>query len=122
MGGYSMLTAWQRGVLDHAGAARIVLRDWGTGKLMRYSMPGGTSGGTMDGDAAVLGAIRSRRELGSAAAVKLVRMDAGVSDRRDVEWDVVWGDEEEEEEAAAAEDRPGRLSGKVTFADRSRDG
>ena len=81
---------------DHAGAARIVLRDWCTGKLMRYSMPGGTPGGMSEEDAAVLGAVRSRKELRSAVEVKLVKMDAGVSDERDIEWDMVWGAEEEE--------------------------
>ena len=126
---------------DHAGAARIVLRDWCTGKLMRYSMPGGTPGGSTEGDAAVLGAVRSRKELRSAVEVKLVKMDAGVSDKRDVEWDIVWGadeeergedgedgeeeeeeeegeegeendgDEEEEEEEEEEEKRPGRRPG-----------
>lgn len=99
-----MLMAWQRGVLDHAGAARIVLRDWSTGKLMRYSMPGGASGGSMEGDAAVLGGARSKKELRSAVEVKMVKMDAGVSDKRDVEWNVVWEEEEEEEE-----EQPGRV-------------
>ncbi|KAG8218300.1 hypothetical protein J3R82DRAFT_3914 [Butyriboletus roseoflavus] len=113
----------KRGVLDHAGAARIVLRDWGTGRLMRYSMPGGTSGGTREGDAAVLGAVRSRRELRSAVEVKLVKMDAGVSDTREVEWDVMWGDEEEdedeeeEEEESGTGERSGRVLRKVAFAD-----
>lgn len=92
-----VLMARQRGVLDHAGAARVVLRDWCTGKLMRYSMPEGTPEGTADGDTAVLGSVRSRKELRSAVEVKLVKMDAGVSDKRDVEWDVVWGEDEEEE-------------------------
>lgn len=89
---------------DHAGAARIVLRDWCTGRLMRYSMPGCTPGGTTEGDAGVLGAVRSRKELRSAVEVKLVKMDAGVSDKRDVELDVVWGADEEEESVAEEEE------------------
>ncbi|KAF8556278.1 hypothetical protein OG21DRAFT_1459608 [Imleria badia] len=88
----------KRGVLDHVGAARVVLRDWCTGKLMRYSMPECTPEWTADGDTAVLGSVRSRKELRSAVEVKLVKMDAGVSDKRDLEWDVVWGEDEEEEE------------------------
>ncbi|KAH0839578.1 hypothetical protein J3R83DRAFT_494 [Lanmaoa asiatica] len=122
----------KRGVPDHAGAARIVLRDWSTGKLMRYSMPAGTSGGTTEGDAAVLGAVKSRKELRSAVEVKLVKMDAGVSDKRDVEWDVVWeeeesgneeesgmgsdgdDDEEEEEEEAQPGRGPGRSGSRRT--------
>ena len=89
---------------DHAGAARIVLHDWCTGRLMRYSMPGCTPGGTTEGDAGVLGAVRSRKELRSAVEVKLVKMDAGVSDKRDVELDVVWGADEEEESVAEEEE------------------
>ncbi|KAF8121326.1 P-loop containing nucleoside triphosphate hydrolase protein [Boletus edulis] len=114
------------GVLDHAGAARIVLRDWRTGKLMRYSMPAGAPEGMMEGDAPVLGSVKSRKELRSAVEVKLVKMDAGESDTRDIGWDVSWEEEEEEEEersrdedgdeeeeelpgrAAGSEDRPGK--------------
>ncbi|KAF8450916.1 P-loop containing nucleoside triphosphate hydrolase protein [Boletus edulis BED1] len=121
------------GVLDHAGAARIVLRDWRTGKLMRYSMPAGAPEGMMEGDAPVLGSVKSRKELRSAVEVKLVKMDAGESDTRDIGWDVSWEEEEEEEEeersrdedgdeeeeelpgrAAGSEDRPGKR--RVSFA------
>ena len=107
MCGYGMLMAWQRGVLDHAGAARIVLRDWCTGKMMRYSTPG-TPVGTAEGDAdaAVVGSVRSRKELRSAVNLKLVRMEAGASDERDIEWDVEWDEEVEEEEEE--EESPGR--------------
>ena len=116
---YGTLMAGQRGVLDHAGAARIVLRDWGAGKLMRYTMPGGASEESSEGDVAVLEAMRSRRELRSRAEVKLVKMDAGASDKRNLEWDVGWGDEEEEEEREEEreeEEDPGRvLRRKVSF-------
>ena len=107
-------------MLDHAGAARIVLRDWGAGQLMRYTMPGGTSGETREGDAAVLGAVKSRKELRSGVEVKLIKMDAGVSDTRDIEWDMVWGKEEEssdEEGREEEEEEPRRLpvKRKVSF-------
>ncbi|KAI9575048.1 GNL3L/Grn1 putative GTPase-domain-containing protein [Boletus coccyginus] len=108
----------KRGVLDHAGAARIVLRDWCTGKLMRYSMPGGPAGEVTEGDAAVLGGARSRKELRSAVEVKLVKMEAGASDGRDVEWDAVWA-EDEASEGDGEEERAGRQPGekrKVEFA------
>jgi len=88
----------KKGMLDHAGAARIVLRDWSTGKLMRYSMPGCVSGMTGEGDQAVLEVLKSRKELRSAVGVKLVKMGAGVSDPREIEWDTVWEEEEEEED------------------------
>jgi nuclear GTP-binding protein len=95
---------------------------------MRYSMPGGTPGGTTEGDATVLGAVRSRKELRSAVEVKLVKMDAGVSDKRDIEWDLVWGADEEEsgdeededeesdgdEDREEEEERPGRQPGSET--------
>lgn len=58
----------------------------------------------MEGDATVLGAARSRKELRSAVGVKLVRMDGGESDKRDVEWNVKWGEEEEEEESREEEE------------------
>jgi len=83
---------------------------------MRYSMPG-TPGGATEGDAAVLGAARSRKELRSAVEVKLVRVEAGASDRRDVEWDVVWAGDEEESEGDG--DEAGRQPGekrRVSFA------
>lgn len=94
---YGMLMARQRGVLDHAGAARIVLRDWSAGTLMRHTMPEetpGETGETGEGDEAVLEAVRSRKEL--RKNTKLVRMDTGVNDARDLEWDVEWEEEEEE--------------------------
>ena len=71
---------------------------------MRYSMPGVT-GGTAVGDTAVLASARSRKELRSAVDVKLVKMEAGVSDARAVEWDVVWGrgEDEDEEEVEVSE-------------------
>ncbi|KAG6336330.1 hypothetical protein ID866_2755 [Astraeus odoratus] len=68
-----------RGVLDRAGAARIVLRDWGMGKLLRYTMPPScsrtvsatvTSGSAEDRDE-VLVALKTRKELRKAADVKL---------------------------------------------------
>lgn len=85
-------------MLDHAGAARIVLRDWSTGKLMRYTMPGET----VEGDEAVFETVRSRKELRKNE--KLVRMVAGVSDARDVEWDVEYEEEGEEGEEKEKEE------------------
>ncbi|KAG9317115.1 GNL3L/Grn1 putative GTPase-domain-containing protein [Chiua virens] len=95
----------KRGVLDHAGAARIVLRDWSTGKLMRYSMPGEASGETTEEDAAVLNAVKSRRELRSE---KMVKMRVGDRDGREVDMDMEW--EEEEEDVTVA------IKRKVSFA------
>lgn len=65
---------------------------------MRYSMPGGASEGTGEGDKAVLEVLKSRKELRSAVGVKLVKMEVGVSDPREIEWDVEWEEDEEDEE------------------------
>jgi nuclear GTP-binding protein len=113
-----MLITRQRGVLDHAGAARIVLRDWSIGKFARYTVPLGTiDPGSMEaGDEEVLATLRSRKELRKAGDVKLVKLQAGEVDKRDVEWDVAWeedeggsvgdedGDEDHEEEGGDEEE------------------
>ncbi|KAF8845573.1 hypothetical protein BDN67DRAFT_961152 [Paxillus ammoniavirescens] len=95
----------KRGVLDHAGAARIVLRDWSTGKFARYTLPLGTfdSASMEAGDEEVLATLRSRKELRKAGDVKLVKLQAGEVDKRDVEWDVAW----EEDEGGSVGDEDG---------------
>ncbi|KAL4075642.1 P-loop containing nucleoside triphosphate hydrolase protein [Scleroderma citrinum] len=99
-----------RGVLDHAGAARIVLRDWSLGKLARYTMPTGQSGASspVDGDEEVLRGLRTRKELRKAKDVKLVKLTAGEVDKRDVlldeKWEVEGEREEDETEAGEGEE------------------
>ncbi|KAI6046479.1 P-loop containing nucleoside triphosphate hydrolase protein [Pisolithus marmoratus] len=85
-------------VLDHAGAARIVLRDWNSGNLVRYTTPPIASGGeappsAMDGDEDVLEGLRTRKEL--RKEVKLVRLASGKVDSRGVLLDEAWGIEDE---------------------------
>jgi len=101
-----MLITRQRGVLDHASAARIVLRDWSTGEFVRYTMPQGTcaSVSTERGDEDVLATMRSRKELRRAGDAKLVKLKAGAVEKRDVDLDVAW---EEEEGGGGAEDEDG---------------
>lgn len=87
-----------RGVLDHAGAARIVLRDWNSGNLVRYTTPPAASASgapalAMDGDEDVLNRLRTRKEL--KKEVKLVRLTSGKVDSRGVLLDEVWEVEDE---------------------------
>lgn len=90
-----------RGVLDHAGAARIVLRDWNSGNLVRYTMPpatsaGGVSASSMDEDGEVLEGLRTRREL--RKEVKLVKLTPEKVDSRGGLLDETWEVEDEESE------------------------
>ena len=92
-------------MLDHAGAARIVLRDWSLGKLVRYTMPAGLNGSsTLVGDEEVLAGLRTRKELRKARDVKLVRLSAGEVDRRDVMLDQEWEEDESSDEGEDGED------------------
>jgi nuclear GTP-binding protein len=97
----------QRGVLDHAGAARIVLRDWSIGKFARYTMPPGSSTATSSSanDEGILATLKSRKELRKAEDVKLVRLEPGEAEKREVKLDDVWVvDEEVSEDEVDDED------------------
>ncbi|KAI6105376.1 P-loop containing nucleoside triphosphate hydrolase protein [Pisolithus sp. B1] len=92
-----------RGVLDHAGAARIVLRDWNSGKLGRYTTPpvanaSGQPALGMDGDEDILNGLRTRKEL--RKEVKLVRLTPGKVDSRNVILDEAWEVEDEGSEGS----------------------
>lgn len=97
----------KRGVLDHAGAARIVLRDWSIGKFARYTMPPGSSTTTSSSanDEGILATLKSRKELRKAEDVILVQMQPGEAEKREVLLDDVWvADEEVSEDEADDED------------------
>ncbi|KAG1753201.1 P-loop containing nucleoside triphosphate hydrolase protein, partial [Suillus lakei] len=87
----------KRGVLDHAGAARIVLRDWSIGKFARYTMPPGssTTSSSSTNNEGILTMLKSRKELRKAEDVKLVRLQPGKAEEREVLLDDVWGVDEE---------------------------
>lgn len=89
----------QRGVLDHAGAARIVLRDWSIGKFARYTMPPGSSTTTSPSanDEGILATLKSRKELRKAEDVILVQLQPGEAEKREVLLDDVWVADELEE-------------------------
>jgi nuclear GTP-binding protein len=103
----------QHGVLDHAGAARIVLRDWSIGKIARYTMPPGASAPSSSADdEKILAKLKRRKELRKADDVKLVRLQPGEAERRDVLLDDIWaGDEENSEDEANDEDVGDEASG-----------
>lgn len=95
----------QGGKLDLAAAARIVLRDWSTGKLSRYAVPPAVSGpGTAakadadavslalvtiyEGDAALLEKLPSRKEMRRTR--DLVRLSSERVDDRTLALDAPW--------------------------------
>ncbi|KAG0692690.1 P-loop containing nucleoside triphosphate hydrolase protein [Suillus ampliporus] len=87
----------KRGILDHAGAARIVLRDWSIGKFARYTMPPGSTTSSTNNEG-ILAMLKSRKELRKAEDVKLVRLQHGEAEKREVLLDDVWGADEENSE------------------------
>ncbi|TFY66015.1 hypothetical protein EVG20_g5076 [Dentipellis fragilis] len=95
------------GVLDLLSAARVVLRDWSTGKFPRYTVPTsatGTAPTPAPEDEAVLARLATRKEL--RKAVGLVKMVPEAVDERAVELEAPWfgGEESEDEEDASDND------------------
>ena len=96
----------QGGKLDLAGAARLVLRDWSTGKLSRYAVPPAVSGGPRTatdtdavppalatiyaGDAALLERLLPRKELRRSRDI--VRLSPERVDDRALALDAPWFD------------------------------
>ena len=93
----------QAGKLDLAAAARIVLRDWSTGKLSRYAVPPAVTGpGTpakadamspvlvaiYEGNAALLDKLPPRKEMRQTR--DLVRLSSGRVDDRTLALDASW--------------------------------
>ncbi|KAI5124889.1 hypothetical protein M0805_007318 [Coniferiporia weirii] len=94
----------RRGELDHAGAARIVLRDWSTGRLPRFSQhpaPAGNVDAGLDAaDEEALKAAPLRKEMRKGRGI--VRLVPGVVETRTVglemPWDADAGGSSEEDE------------------------
>ncbi|KAH7930070.1 hypothetical protein BV22DRAFT_1109507 [Leucogyrophana mollusca] len=97
----------KRGVLDHAGAARIVLKDWSTGRLARYTIPPSSTESSSSPaltelygqDDAVVSTMKTRKEMRKGGEGKLVRLLPGEAEKRDVMLDEEWGDDAEESES-----------------------
>lgn len=103
--------------MDLTGASRVVLRDWSTGKLPRYTLPPSPSGITAAaGDVAladvyakdeeVLSQLQTRKEKRTSAGI--VKLKPGTVETRKVVLDVSWLGNEED---GGEEDEAGTVSG-----------
>ncbi|KAI0069108.1 hypothetical protein BV25DRAFT_1845130 [Artomyces pyxidatus] len=95
------------GALDLAGASRLVLHDWSTGKLPRYAAPPLASAAApapTEADTVVLALLKPRKEARKTPG--LVKFISGKVDDRPVALDAPWydGDESEDDEDAEDED------------------
>jgi len=95
---------------DLAAASRIVLRDWGTGKLPRYTLPPSkstVSASVRDIHQAALSTLRTRKDMRKEPG--LVKLSSGQVDEREVDLEKEYftgkgaddsgeGDEEDEDE------------------------
>jgi len=90
------------GLIDHATAARIVLRDWSTGRFARYSSPPTSPAGQSVEDLKdVLATLKTRKEM--STSVSLVKMTPGAVEDRMPVLEEIWvgdGSEVEDEEAS----------------------
>jgi nuclear GTP-binding protein len=77
----------KKGVLDKAGAARVLLRDWATGRLPRVAVAPVSVGAEL-GDAEVLERLRTRAEMRKGDG--LVRLTPGMAEAREVDLAVPW--------------------------------
>jgi nuclear GTP-binding protein len=101
-----LICCLQRAELDIVAASKVLLRDWSSGKLKRYTMPsdGSTSSLPPTSDEtiiAVLNTIPSRKEMKQDTG--LIRLSSGPVDSRDVLFEAIYkapedSDSEEEEE------------------------
>ena len=110
---YLQLNYSQGSNLDLAGAARLVLHDWSTGKLSRYAVPPPVSGGPRTatdavspalatiyaGDAALLERLLPRKELRRSRDI--VRLSPERVDDRALALDAPWFDADGEDESGA---------------------
>jgi nuclear GTP-binding protein len=116
-------------VLDHTGAARIVLRDWSTGKFPRYSMPPSveaqlasdldpTFAELYDRDEVILAELKARKDMRKGHG--LVRLTPSKIETREVSFNAPWirvhtNDESEDEDSL--QDEKGDLDSDETDED-----
>ncbi|KAI0269301.1 hypothetical protein BC834DRAFT_820466 [Gloeopeniophorella convolvens] len=111
---------------DLTGAARIVLRDWATGKLPRYAVPppapasGAAHEGEGEGDVALLSRLPTRKEMRRARGV--VRLAAGQVDERAVALETPWFGADEDSEDSGSEGRDEEDEDVETDEDKDEDG
>ncbi|KZT12640.1 uncharacterized protein LAESUDRAFT_766146 [Laetiporus sulphureus 93-53] len=78
-------------MLDLAGASRLILRDWSTGKFPRYTMAPSPSPTSVEPPASladILARLPTRKEMRKAGGI--VKLKAGESESRRVVLDVSW--------------------------------
>ncbi|EMD40973.1 hypothetical protein CERSUDRAFT_111546 [Gelatoporia subvermispora B] len=99
------------GVVDLAGAARIVLRDWSTGKFPRYSIPSSAAPSELKDlsfadvyakDEQILSKLPSRKDMRKNKGV--VKMKAGDIEARQVIVDASWLESDDEGNESDVED------------------
>ncbi|KAH7916103.1 P-loop containing nucleoside triphosphate hydrolase protein [Hygrophoropsis aurantiaca] len=103
----------KKGVLDHAGAARIVLKDWSTGRLARYTIPSNSTASNLSPsalaalyaqDEVIINTLRTRKEMRKGTEIKLVKILPGGSEKRAVVLDEEWTNESDESENESEKD------------------
>lgn len=115
----------KHGELDLVGAARIVLRDWSTGKFPRYTQPPASSTEHSESaeqdnefaelykaDEEILGAAPLRKDM--RRGVGLIKLTPGEVEKRKVALDAPWDesdDEEEDEEEGGEEEEEAASAG-----------
>lgn len=103
----------KHGELDLIGAARIVLRDWSTGKLARYSQPPASStpsatsaAGEAEPDSEFSELYKADEEILSAAPLRkdmrrgagLIKLTQGEVEKRNIALEAAWDESDDEEE------------------------
>ncbi|KAJ7067927.1 hypothetical protein C8F01DRAFT_581849 [Mycena amicta] len=116
----------KRGELDLTGAARIVLRDWNTGKFPWYTVPVPASTETESlsaVDEAVLNTLQTRKELRKARG--LVKLKCGAVETRRAILDQSWTPdtvEDDEEDEASDDEEEASMEQDEDDEDESSDG
>jgi nuclear GTP-binding protein len=117
------------GAPDLTSAARIVLREWSTDKLLRYTMPATASAKTAattttttakdaqyERDAQILSTVRTRRDIRKAGAIRMV---PGPRETRAVVLDAPWFDAAAAPGSGSADDDGEEAEGDVDMDDGS---
>lgn len=92
----------RKGEANHVDAARIVLRDWSTGRLPRFAVPPAADAnakiaeGRYEDDEEILRAAPLRKEMRKGRGI--VRLVSGTVETREVVLDAPWEEEEESDE------------------------
>lgn len=122
----------KHGELDLLGAARIVLRDWSTGKFPRYTQPPASStehGGSAEQDGEFAELYKADEEILGAAPLRkdmrrgggLIKLTPGDVEKRKVALDAPWDETDDEEEDEEDEEEGGEEEEAASAGDVSDD-